>query len=359
MKKIVFVFATVLFVGMGHAQKKETLSIFENPNGWKQEVIKFPVKWAPDVKFTGFEELLFAPNWSDAKSDDFWSLVMGWKIESSKALALKEISKGFKNYFDGLMKPNHWAQEFPEPKVFLKEKNNGFTGKMIVFDGFHTGKVITLNISGSQQYSKKDLISTITFRISPKDKTNPIWNQLDKVTIKETSKNLIQLDTSWAKEDFPFPIRFAKNIHYKGIAEVRFPPKGWRDPKHPNFWSYTFAWNLDHSKRIDAQELMSNLEKYFDGLNGVGVNKNMDAHKAVVHLTEIKNSESTNLFIGSIKTFDRFATHKPIKLKVFIETTYCKVKQKTMLFFKLSPKPFEHETWNMLGKIKLNRPECN
>lgn len=45
-------------------------------------------------------------------------------------------------------------------------------------------------------------------------------------------KNLIKLDSTWGQEIFPFPISFAQNINYKGIAEVRFPPKGWRTPEH-------------------------------------------------------------------------------------------------------------------------------
>lgn len=46
-------------------------------------------------------------------------------------------------------------------------------------------------------------------------------------------ENLIKLDSIWGKEVFPFPIAFAQNIKYTGIAEVRFPPKGWINPEHP------------------------------------------------------------------------------------------------------------------------------
>ena len=46
--------------------------------------------------------------------------------------------------------------------------------------------------------------------------------------------NLIKLDTAWGQEVLRFP---ARNMNYKGVGEVRFPPKGWINPKHPNFWS--------------------------------------------------------------------------------------------------------------------------
>ena len=35
-------------------------------------------------------------------------------------------------------------------------------------------------------------------------------------------ESLIKLDTTWGKEVFPFPIGFAQNIEYVGVAEVRF-----------------------------------------------------------------------------------------------------------------------------------------
>jgi hypothetical protein len=49
------------------------------------------------------------------------------------------------------------------------------------------------------------------------------------------TENLIKLDSTWGQEIFPFPINFARGINYRGIAEVRFPPKGWLNPEHPFF----------------------------------------------------------------------------------------------------------------------------
>lgn len=90
---------------------------------------------------------------------------------------------------------------------------------------------------------------------------------------KNKEANLIQLDSTWGKEFFKFPIRFAQNINYEGIEEARFPPKGWRDVKNLNFWSYAFAWDVNLNRKITENELASDLEKYFDGLNGVNIDK--------------------------------------------------------------------------------------
>ena len=72
-------------------------------------------------------------------------------------------------------------------------------------------------------------------------------------------ENFIKLDSTWGKEMFPFPIRFAKNINYTGIAEVRFPPKGWRNPEDIFFWTYTYAWSININEKIIAKTLATDL----------------------------------------------------------------------------------------------------
>ncbi|WP_408041429.1 hypothetical protein [Tenacibaculum amylolyticum] len=352
---ILFLFLQTLFV---LSQEKEKLIIFKNSKDWQKEIIKFPIDWAPKLKFTGFEELLFTPNWSNPKNNEFWSLIIGWKVDTAHPLFLKDVTTNFKAYFDGLMKPNHWATDFPEPQVMFHKKNDGFTGAMTFFDGFHTGKVITVNIKGEQYFDKSLKKSILIFRLSPKDYKNPIWNQLNDIKLQNKNATIIQLDSSWGKEIFDFPIRFAKNINYKGIAEVRFPPKGWRNTEHPNFWSYVYAWYIDLDRKITKEELELNLQKYFDGLNNIEHNKNLNGYKASAKILKIKTIDDLTVYIGKIQTYDRFATNKGLTLNIIIENRYCKAKQRNIIFFKFSPKSFYHKTWQMLQKITLTKQLC-
>lgn len=170
-------------------------------------------------------------------------------------------------------------------------------------------------------------------------------------------ENLIQLDSTWGKEMFPFPISFAKNIDYEGIAEVRFPPKGWRTPDHTFFWSYTYAWSIDVDRKITAAELTSDLEKYFDGLNNVTETNNLD-QKATATINKMKRKKSTTFFKGAVDTYDHFATNKRIVLNVLIESHYCKKGKKTVLLFKFSPKGLKHIVWETLKNIRLNENYC-
>ena len=179
---VLFLFFTASLIC---SQEKQKISILKNTQNWRKEIIKFPIEWAPNLKVTGFEELHFSPKWAEQKSDQFWSLVIAWEIDAVNLFSLNETEKNLKSYFDGLMKPNHWSKDFPNPKVKLSNKTSensktNFTGEMTFFDGFYTGKVITVHIKGEQFFCEKQNKAILIFRLSPKKYNHSIWKTLDE-----------------------------------------------------------------------------------------------------------------------------------------------------------------------------------
>jgi len=161
---------------------------------YSHELFILSANWAPDVDLIGYEELRFSPSWSDAEREGFWSLVMAWEVNASDELTIKEIGKNFEAYFDGLMKPNHWATTFPSPVVVFipnpeKEENFSLIGKMKFFDGFHTGKIVTQNILVEQHFFKDLKKTVLIFRISPQSFEHVIWDSLKTMVRKPTSHN--------------------------------------------------------------------------------------------------------------------------------------------------------------------------
>lgn len=356
MKNLITTLLVIFLMFAGFSQKKEELVIFAKTKNWQQEIIKFPIDWAPNLNLTGFEELLFSPKWKDSKSSDFWSLLIGWKVKASSPLLLKDIKYNLHSYFDGLMKPNHWAQKFPEPIIHLRTTKNGFYGTMTFFDGFHTGKVMKVNILGEQKFYKEHRKSIISFRLSPKKFQHKIWKTLTSIKIIRDEFDLINLNNTWGKEVIRFP---ARHMNYVGVGEVRFPPKGWRTPNHNNFWSYTYAWSININREIPAKELETDLVKYFNSLNRIDIKANTDEKYSSAKISEIKKEKTKTYYKGYVKIYDRFATKKMITLHVLIESYYCKKKQQTNILFKFSPKGFNHSTWQTLNKIKLYNDLCN
>lgn len=183
---IILLLLSLSFVSFG--QDKEQVSIVKADDTWSTEIIPFPIDWLPKLTFKGFEELRFAPNWSNKEHEEFWTLAMAWQVDTKTEISLEDIQFNFNHYFDALMKPNHWATEFPEPQLELidldvSKSGLQFKGIMTYFDGFHTGKVITVNILGNQILCKTTSKSIILFRLSPRDYSEPIWNTLNAIVI--------------------------------------------------------------------------------------------------------------------------------------------------------------------------------
>lgn len=170
--------------------------------------------------------------------------------------------------------------------------------------------------------------------------------QLMVFSAQENTINIIDLDSTWTKEIFQFPISFAPELPYKGFEEARFPPKGWSDVHHPNFWSYVFAWKINLDTKYTKEQLEKDLTIYFNGLNR---NKDFKTKTSFFILSE---KENKSFFEGNVLIYDSFTTKKPLRLNVLVECNFNE-NDNSLLLFKFSPKEFTHNTWEMLKKIQL------
>lgn len=174
-------------------QDVQKLAILKADTSYRKEIIPLPVEWAPGMTLEGFEELRFSPGWSDTTSTAFWSYVLAWDVKATAPLSSEEIVLNLERYFDGLMKPNHWATTFPEPVVILAPPKKGtsktgrYEGKMKYFDGFHSGQMITTYILAEQTFCPTTHTTIVVFRISPKPFHHSVWKDLKTVTKKDNS----------------------------------------------------------------------------------------------------------------------------------------------------------------------------
>ena len=161
--------------------------------------------------------------------------------------------------------------------------------------------------------------------------------------------NLLVTDSTWIKEIFPFPIRFAPDINYKGIEEAQFP-KGWSKKDGPNFWSYVFVWNIEGDKVNSKKELEADLKTYFDGLMG--------SQDTKTHFTEQEHSNNSTRYVGKVSFFDNLRSKTAISLNVQVKKLYCQHENKSDIVFRFSPKEFDNEIWKTLNMVKLRDDIC-
>lgn len=166
--------------------------------------------------------------------------------------------------------------------------------------------------------------------------------------------DLINIDSTWGKEIFYFPLHFAKDIRLKGFEEAVFP-KGWNDTESPNFWTYAFAWHTHLSTELTSVQLENYLKKYYDGLmQDVNKDKDLVLPKTIVEIH--KNKDST--FKGTLIIYDAFVSKKTLNLNIHVSQKHCKEKNKSVVFFKISPKALDSKIWDNLENLNLLENIC-
>ncbi len=170
--------------------------------------------------------------------------------------------------------------------------------------------------------------------------------------------NLIHLDSNWGKEIIQIPFWFAPEINYEGYEDIRFA-KGWENIESAGFWTLAFAWDMNLYSEPKTAFFEDNLKLYFDGLmKVVNEDTSLTIPKTKVFLTQGESINKSSIFKGTIETYDAFTTKEIITLNLIIENYYCEKTNKYLPLFRISPKDFSHESWDMLEKAKLITSLC-
>jgi len=72
--------------------EEKHLEVLQTDSTWTKEIIKFPLGFAQEIKFEGFEDLRFPSGWAKQDSPDFWSYVWAWSINDVEGLTAHEQS---------------------------------------------------------------------------------------------------------------------------------------------------------------------------------------------------------------------------------------------------------------------------
>ena len=170
--------------------------------------------------------------------------------------------------------------------------------------------------------------------------------------------NLIHVDSNWGKEIIQIPFWFAPEINYEGYEDIRFA-KGWENIESAGFWTLVFAWDMNLYSEPKTAFFEDNLKLYFEGLmKVVNEDTSLTIPKTKVFLTQGESINKSSIFKGTIETYDAFTTKEIITLNLIIENYYCEKTNKYLPLFRISPKDFSHESWDMLEKAKLITSLC-
>ena len=160
-------------------------SIMQAPDDWISEIIPFPLGFALDIPFQGFEELRFAPSWSDSTSQEFWTYTFVWYLEGEPVTFTEAyLEEVLESYYNGLMGAVAGTGEAPEKALCLVVQDGAtFVGKLRTYDSFFTRHSITLNFSGAVQFCPETQRQLLRIQLSPQPFTHPVWEKLEEVKI--------------------------------------------------------------------------------------------------------------------------------------------------------------------------------
>jgi len=171
-------------------QKPET--ILRAPSNWNSEIIAFPLGFAPQIELEGFEDIRFAPGWSNMESEEFWTYHFSWYIEKEEAMTEDFLAETCNLYYDGLARAvlegqsdsTHINKLQNTISLFVKTKG-GFSGKMRVFDSFFTKDYITLNVKVREKICEETNKQIVSFDLSPKSFEDKVWEIFKDVQLIE------------------------------------------------------------------------------------------------------------------------------------------------------------------------------
>ena len=128
------------------------------PDGWLEETIPFPLAFAPDIRFTGTEELRFSPGFFKAGAPDHWSYAFAWLLRGSPALDLADLSGILTDYWTGLCTAVSGERFSFDRRRFAVHLRRGaaaarvdhlaaqLAGTASIYDPFATGEPVTLRL---------------------------------------------------------------------------------------------------------------------------------------------------------------------------------------------------------------------
>src|SRR5664279_842114 len=73
------------------------------PDGWKHELFRFPLEFAPTLTHTGLEEVRFPPGFLTAGAANHWSYAFVWRLDDPAPLDPAALATELQLYFRGLL----------------------------------------------------------------------------------------------------------------------------------------------------------------------------------------------------------------------------------------------------------------
>ena len=168
------------------------------PKDWTIERFLIPISFAPQIAYKGIEDIRFAPGWSKAETEEYWTYAFLWYVDGSPKTDAAIISSNLKAYYTGLIEINRESYKLPKEKLIpvvttFKEMAtaNGdtrtYTGTIEMLD-YMGQKPITLNCIAHLRSCPEEKKTVLFYELSPKPFSHGNWAALKQIWVSFTCK---------------------------------------------------------------------------------------------------------------------------------------------------------------------------
>ncbi len=169
------------------------------PEGWGIERFLIPIDFAPQISYKGVEDIRFAPGWADANSNEYWSYAFLWYLDDRPEINAKVIESNLTAYYNGLVGRNIERREIPNEKlvpiktaitevITADGDLKTFAGTIDMLD-YMQQKPMVLNCLVHLKVCSGQNKTFVFYQISPKPKTDNIWQNLEQLWVQFDCKN--------------------------------------------------------------------------------------------------------------------------------------------------------------------------
>ena len=171
------------------ATAQEPLKVdIETPKGWRTETLKLPTGFAKDMKWTGFEEVRFAPGMFRPDAEDFFTYCFVFCLPKQNPPDQKAMTAELLKYYRGLaVAVTRRSGIDVKPKSFtlkltpVKDSKTQLRGVMTWVEPFATKKPQTLLLEIELQSNDSIEGTLMKVAVSPKPHDAELWKPMRKM----------------------------------------------------------------------------------------------------------------------------------------------------------------------------------
>lgn len=153
------------------------------PEGWRHERLEFPLSFAPELEFRGFEDLSFAPGMFELNSGSYFSYALGLRIEGDVEVGEALLAHFLEGYYGGLYRAVAEGRKLPledrPTRASVRRDGANFRANVRTFDAFTDGRELALELEFSVHCTPR--ATELLGLASPKSADAPIWKELHAI----------------------------------------------------------------------------------------------------------------------------------------------------------------------------------